>query len=272
MIIREKIYDCGAYMRVHYFPVRRKASGPRGKRNKPTSETQEKLNAKNAQRRLMDLLHCNFTPSDLAFDPDYEDANMPATVEEAQRHVRNLIRRIKYKLKEAAKSFKYVVVTEQAETGRIHHHCVLSGMIDRDTLEEMWTYGRANTQRLQFDENGLCGKAHYITKGRAAKKRWCASKNLNQPKERQNDYRIGPKTVKHITAHPEDGEYIEKLYPGFCIPSSHGVEITLPEEQDAFGGEMFVSLFLYKKDNPHFYRDKWGRLFSKRADGPRLTC
>ena len=266
MIIREKIYDCGEFMRVHYFPVRRKASGKRGKRNNPTSETQERLNAKNAANKLTDLLHCNFTSDDISFGLDYDELHLPKTVEDAQKNVRNLIRRLKYSLRDKAKAkaVKYVFVTERSSTGRIHHHAVISGVVDRDTLESMWTFGRANTQRLQFDENGLCGKAHYITKGKATKKRWCASKNLTRPTERQNDYRIGPKTVKHIMQNPYDSEYIQKLYPGFSVAPG-GVDVPLPEDTGNLGGDMFVSLFLYKDDNKHFYRDKWGRLYSLRS-------
>lgn len=52
----------------------------------------------------------------------------------------------------------------------------------------MWKLGRRNqTRRLDYDENGLSGLAHYITKDPKGKKRWCASKNLKKPEEKRGD-------------------------------------------------------------------------------------
>ena len=61
---RERKHICGEYMEVEIFPVYTKAKG-RGKRKKPTSEIQQRLNRRHAEGKLRRLLHTNFTPSDL---------------------------------------------------------------------------------------------------------------------------------------------------------------------------------------------------------------
>ncbi len=255
MPTREYTVQTGEYMRVHLFPVRRKATGKRGKRNKPTSEVQQKLNARNAENKLADLIHLNFTPDDLTFDLTYRDGQLPATVEDAQREARNMMRRCRYqwgKLGKNPAEFKYIFVTEQSSKGRIHHHCIISGGIDRDTLEGLWRKGHCNTQRLQFDENGIRGKAHYITKEPITSKRWCASQNLAKPAPRQNDYRIKARDARHINDNPDDFAFIEKLYPEYSV-----AEVRTTANTDKQIGA-FVTLFLYKTDNRYFRRTKCG--------------
>ena len=80
---REKKYYCGEYLEVAIYPV---YSYPkkRGKRSKPTTEIQQRLNQRHTEGRLRRLLHTNFTPSDLFATLTFDDANLPASVEDAQ--------------------------------------------------------------------------------------------------------------------------------------------------------------------------------------------
>ena len=243
--MREVKYYCGGYLRVHQFPVRKSASGKRGKRQNVTSDIQARLNAKNAFHRMADLLHTNFTADDLAVTFSYTDDDMPETVDDAQRNMQNYIRRVKRRFKS---EIKYIYITEQARSGRIHHHLVISGgNFTRDELEKMWKFGYCNSRRLQFNENGLEGLAKYFVKEPAKKannkiiRRWNSSKKLKQPTVRSNDYRISRKTAKRINYHPQDREFIESLYPGYCLNRCE----TSPANE--FSAGIFLTIYLYKK-------------------------
>ena len=87
---RQRKYYCGEYLEVEIFPVYTKARG-RGKRKKPTSEIQQRLNQQHAEGKLRRLLHTNFTPSDLFVTLTFDDAHLPASVEDAQRLRHDLI-------------------------------------------------------------------------------------------------------------------------------------------------------------------------------------
>lgn len=94
---------------------------------------------------------------------------------------------------------RYVYVTEQGDKGRWHHHIVLDGDMDMDTVESLWTYGKRNqVRRLQKDENGLVGMAKYVSKPKGKgkdseegkyQKIWTPSKNLKKPDEHKNHYK-----------------------------------------------------------------------------------
>jgi len=251
--------------RVHLFPVRRKAQGKRGTKNKPTSETQNKLNQKNREHKLADLLHLNFTANDLFIRLSY--AKQPESIEAAEALLCNYFRRVRYYIKKHdMPPLKYIYITEQgSKSGRIHHHVFISGGIDRDIFESLWGLGYANSRRLEFNENGLIGLTKYVAKGKKTKhdkgknesinaRTWNSSHNLIKPQPRkeifQNDYRIKAADVVHIDNNPEDYEYIQKLYPDYNI--SH-VETTprdpaTSEDITHFPRAHFITIYLYRKD------------------------
>jgi len=246
--MREEKHKCGEYLRVHQFPVRKKAKGKRGKRFQVTTAIQANLNKKNAFHRMADLFHTNFTADDLAVRFSYTDEEMPQTIDDAQRNMQNYLRRVKRRYKT---EIRYIYITEQAKSGRIHHHLVISGAnFTRDELEEMWKLGHCNSRRLQFNEEGLIGLAIYFVKEPAKKeeskiiRRWNSSKNLKQPTVTVNDYRISAKTARKIHDNPNDREYIESLYPGYSLARCESKE---------FDAGIFITIYLYKKD-AKFYR------------------
>ena len=71
---REKKHYCGEYMEVEIFPVYTKAKG-RGKRKKPTTEIQQRLNQRHAEGKLRRLLHTNFNVFDLFVTLTFDDNN-----------------------------------------------------------------------------------------------------------------------------------------------------------------------------------------------------
>lgn len=241
-LYREKKYQCGEYLEVDIFPVFEKQRG-RGKKRKPTSDVQKRLNQRNAERKLIRLLNTNFTKKDIRFDLTYNAENLPASPEDAQRQMQNFLRRIKrYRKKHGLPELKYVAVTEIGEkSGRIHHHIVMSGGIDINTLAEIWGKGYTNAKPLQFDAYGIVGIAKYLVKEPVLSKRWCASRNLKQPKETQRDGKIPAYKVKELHNSRDDNrEYLEKLYEGYVL-------VDCKPFFNEINGGYYVTVRLYKK-------------------------
>ena len=127
-LYRERRYHCGNYLEVDIFPVFQKQSG-RGKKAKPTSEVQARLNEHNAEQKLIRILNANFTPEDIEIHLTYTDENLPSTPEEAERDVANYLRRVKrLRKKLELPALKYVNVPGGGIGGtRFHFHITMSG-------------------------------------------------------------------------------------------------------------------------------------------------
>lgn len=111
---REKKYYCGEYLEVAIYPVYAHPK-KRGKRSKPTTEIQQRLNQRHTEGRLRRLLHTNFTPSDLFATLTFDDANLPASVEDAQRLLQNFLRRLKRKYARLDLDAKYIYILEYGQ-------------------------------------------------------------------------------------------------------------------------------------------------------------
>ena len=137
----------------------------------------------------------NFGNRDIWATFTYTDENMPVSMAVAIQNMQNFIKRLNYRRKKMGlPNARYVYVTECGDKGRWHHHIVLDGDMDMDTVESIWKLGKRNElRRLQKDENGLVGMAKYITKEKKKKeknqKTWNASKGLRKPKEEVNHYK-----------------------------------------------------------------------------------
>ena len=242
-VYREKRYYCGEYLDVYIFPVfetGRRASG-RGKKRKPTSSAQKKLNQRHREQKLARLLRANFTPDDLELDLTY--IVQPESDEEAARFLRNYIRRIqRLRKKRGLPPLKYIAVTEHGKkSGRYHHHITISGGIDRDELERLWGLGYANSRRLQFTENGLAGLAHYITKSPVGSKAWNASKNLVDPEPKTRDGKITARQAGELLRDTTNNAEYERLYPGYFLSEAKAFH-------NEVNGGLYVTARFYRKD------------------------
>lgn len=252
---REKKVYCGNnFMDVDIFAysVNQRTQSTRGKRSKKkkvSKPKQRNLNDKNARRYLVQLANANFDEGDLHVTLTYKDKNLPGSIEEGEKIVANYLRRIKYQReKKDLPALKYILVTEyktsdDGETPtRMHHHIIMDGALDRDSVEDLWRLKRekgkkkgekigfVNADRLQPDENGLAALANYLTKGRAKKKRWSCSQNLTKPYFRTNDHKYGKKQVEKMAKNVEDREFWEKKYPGWTLAGSdHSTEAKFNE-------------------------------------------
>lgn len=253
-LYREKKHYCGEYLEVDIFPVFEYQRG-RSRKRKPTTEMQKKLNQRNAERKLIRLLNTNFTKHDIRFDLTYSPENEPPTPEDAQRQLQNFLRRVKrYRKKHELPDLKYVAVTEQgSKSGRLHHHIVMSGGIDINTLAEIWGKGYTTAKPLQFDENGIAGIAVYLVKEPILGKRWCASRNLEQPKTSERDGRLPQYKVKQFHDSGYDNrEELEKLYEGYTLSD-------ISPYYNEINGGYYLTVRMYKKPAPKRSR-KRGKL------------
>ncbi len=233
---REGRYIAGRYMDVALYPVFPSA---RRRKNKfrPSTEGQRRLNAVNAENRLLRLLHANFTEADLEIHLTYAEDRLPRGEDEIRRDLQNWIRRVKRLYAAQGLPLKYIAVTERGQqSGRVHFHVTLSGGVDRDRLEKLWGRGYANSRRLQFDDNEglrrLCGYIFARDRKDSGvwKKRWNASKNLVQPEYRQATGRVSARRMERIFFSADAAE-LERLYPGYRVT---GVRFVYNDINDGF--------------------------------------
>lgn len=230
-------YALGDYMDVQIFPTYRKAGARRGK-FRPTGETQRRLNQRNREKKLIRLMHANFTDSDYALHLTYRDGAHPADEREALRHGQNYLRRVKRRrAKLGLAPLRYIMAIEKSKKGRYHLHLTISGGMARDELEELWEHGRANSRRLQFDEYGICSLAVYVSKQPALQKAWCASRNLVMPAPAEQT--ITKKQATAIACETAGGQKqkLEALFEGY-----EAVEVT--PYGDLEGGGVYLGAWL----------------------------
>lgn len=215
---RSRVNVCGDYIDADIYPVFQPA-GKRRKKCKPTSEIQKKLNQRNAAKHLVHMVRSNFGSEDMAEHLTYRPGEEPGTMEEARRDLYNYIRRLKRIYKKRGIELKYISCTERGKkSGRYHHHLIVTGGVDRDTLEKAWGKGYANSKRLQFEEDGMAALAHYMVKDETSFRRWNGSRNLCQPEPivKDNEYTMGDvdemrEAIESRSAH----QYFEARFPGY---------------------------------------------------------
>lgn len=217
---RETVYVTGDYMDGAIYPVFQPA-GKRRKKCHPTKAIQARLNQRNAEKKLTRLVHNNFGEEDLALHLTYREGEEPETAEEANKRLRNFLRRLKYRYQKAGMELKYITCTERGKkTKRLHHHLIISGGLDRDEIEKLWGCGWANSKRLQFGEKGVTELARYMTKSEESYKRWNQSRNLVIPEPAQFDGQLSRDEMKVIAEAVEEGtawQWLEERYPDFVL-------------------------------------------------------
>lgn len=226
---REITYSCGDYLDGSIFPVFQKP-GVRRKKSKPSSDIQARLNRTNSMKYFVRLIHLNFSKDDYELTPTYDDDHLPETYEQAERDVKNFIRRIKRAWKKSVteKELKYCYRIDVSEDGRYHAHMYITGGLDRNLLEDLWGKGWANTVRLIPRNDGLTGLSEYISGKdiidengkRISYRRWSRSKNFILPEGAVRDGAVSQSQVKEIInafERRDFTEYFESLYPGYRL-------------------------------------------------------
>lgn len=230
IVTREKQILCGGdYKEVDIIKcsVGKRLNG-RGKKKALSSPAQKSLNDKKSRRYLTQLINTNFKDfRDSLCHLTYKDDKLPATIEEAEKRVRNFIRRINYELKKRGEAkCKYIVITTETssktgELARVHHHMIISCALSRDEIFSMWSEGRRNIDPLQGEDDKYNALVEYLRKNagsRNGKKKWISSRGLQKPLEKvPNDMKYTARQVEKLAKAPVDIEFWEKKYPGWTL-------------------------------------------------------
>lgn len=223
---RTKTTKAGPRLEAEIYPLfgREDAGRARAAKANVTPAAMKRLNNERAKRYLVQLCDANFTERDQHVTLTY--TGQPPEYEQAQRDVRNFLAKIKRRREKLGmEPLKYIYTIEDDEDGRkhrIHVHMLLSGGIERETIERIWAKGYANVDRLQPTENGLEALARYLTKQQRNRRKWAASKNLKKPKVRISDSKVSNARVRRIAHDYQNDakEIMEKVYPGYVFVSA----------------------------------------------------
>ena len=218
-MIRAKTYITGNYMEVEVFNLpSNKKPFKRQRKKRESTPAQKNLNDKKSQRYLVRLVHNNFTEKDLYLDLTYDKESIPDSKEEILKDVRNYIKRLqRYRKKNGLSKLKYIYVISNCDQlgnkVRYHVHMIINDM-DRDVAEQKWGKGRANTDRMQFNETGVVGKTLYMARQAKGNRSWNCSINLKKPEAIISDHKISHRQLEHMANMPDDRIFIEKIING----------------------------------------------------------
>lgn len=230
---RRRTTVSGPRIDAEVFPVfgRSQRGDLRRAKHQRTRDAQQRANDERSRLHLIQLVEKNFSEKDISITLSYEGT--PPGPERVDKDVRNFVARVKRaRMRAGLSELKYIYAVggdEMPAAGysgrRPHVHMIMSGGIDRDTLERIWAKGRANADRLQPRGDGLGGIATYFTKQKQDRpekpgsRKWRGSRNLKQPIPRGRDARMQNSRVKRIARdfRNEAKEVMERLYPGYVL-------------------------------------------------------
>lgn len=235
-VYAQKIIKSGNQLEIEIYPEFQKGQREYIKKSalhkkKDTCKAQKNLNDKNARKYLERKLNANFGTGDLWITFTYNKKDRPQTLEDALKDIKNYIRRLNYhRRKQGLPNAKYIYVTEYNQDAEIpfHHHVVMDGLLEMDIAENLWKKGRRNEcRKIDPDENGIAGIAHYITDQRKGtqkaagkyKKRWgCSTGNLKEPVIKKTHPRGLRKKVEKIVRYEGAAkEIMQKEFPEYVF-------------------------------------------------------
>lgn len=154
----------------------------------------------------------------------------------------------------------------------------------RSSVEKM---GWVNADRLQMNENGIEGLCKYIVKDPQGKKRysssrnlerpetqredntpeasadkslWKASRNMEEPQEKCNDFKYSKAKVERLAKSPDGGlSEFKKIYADYDIVSCE------PVYYEQTGWHIYLKMWKKKKANPKAKKTTEGRKKKQRA-------
>lgn len=226
---RTKTIKSGDVLECEVYPIWNCNNEVRKSKEKVSSIHQRNLNHRNTVKKCIRLMNVNFTDNDTYATLTYDKEHLPLDYDDAQKEMKNYIRRLKrYAVKQGIE-LKYIFTTEQSKKGRLHHHLVVN-LNDRNKIEDLWHNSqRNNTKRLRADYSGYEGVARYICKEQKStqRKTYCCSRNLKKPKITISDYKISKRQAFNIAAGKINPfSLFQKLYPGYSYSEHrcHGSE------------------------------------------------
>jgi len=170
----------------------------REKSEKANTEEIERINLRNAERKLRLLLNTNFVDGDYNITLTYSPNAPPPTWEQAKKDWKRFLRRLRKIYADAGQELKWLVVTAIGKKhGRLHHHLVCSAGVPLGDIQLAWGLGKVRAGVLDT-EGQYGGLAKYlIDQKRAAPEdgehvqRWSCSRNLAQPRVERRAVKAG---------------------------------------------------------------------------------
>ncbi|EDN77444.1 rolling circle replication-associated protein [Mediterraneibacter gnavus] len=221
----ERVTKAGNTIEIErYFTSRYKKKGiSRGDKVKPTKEEQEKVNTRQAERKLRILINANYGYGDYHLVLDYirRKGESDRTPEQMRQDIDVFLRECRKEYRKAGLEFKYIHVMEIGKKGARHHHLVVN-KIDTEILQRCWYKAYEGHNRVKvfpLDDSGNYAElASYLIKytgthkkgtdGALQGKRWNCSKNLVRPEPEyhiisdREYFKKEPKAIK--------GYYVDK--------------------------------------------------------------
>lgn len=256
----ERVTKAGNTIEIErYFTSRYKKKGiSRGDKVKPTKEEQEKVNTRQAERKLRILINANYGYGDYHLVLDYirRKGQPDRTPEQMRQDIDVFLRECRKEYRKAGLEFKYIHVMEIGKKGARHHHLVVN-KIDTEILQRCWYKAYEGHNRVKvfpLDDSGNYAElASYLIKytgthkkgtdGALQGKRWNCSKNLVRPEPEyhiisdREYFKKEPKAIK--------GYYVDKnsVSMGVHSPEYYGygyLRYTLVKITDRGGAEMQI--------------------------------
>lgn len=256
----ERVTKAGNTIEIErYFTSRYKKKGiSRGDKVKPTKEEQEKVNTRQAERKLRILINANYGYGDYHLVLDYirRKGEPDRTPEQMRQDIDVFLRECRKEYRKAGLEFKYIHVMEIGKKGARHHHVVVN-KIDTEILQRCWYKAYEGHNRVKvfpLDDSGNYAElASYLIKytgthkkgtdGALQGKRWNCSKNLVRPEPEyhiisdREYFKKEPKAIK--------GYYVDKnsVSMGVHSPEYYGygyLRYTLVKITDRGGVEMQI--------------------------------
>ncbi len=195
-----------------YYTYKYKAKGTkRGEVVKATSEEQQKINDKLAEKKLRLKVNANFGEGDFHMVSDYRKDEKPSDRKEMREDADEFLRKLRKEYKKQGKELKYIHVMEVGSKGAMHHHWIINH-IDTKILQKCWTKGRIKV--FPLDDTGQYSElaAYFIKQTSKTKelqsKKWSCSKNLITPEP--NIKIISTREWFRTIPKPKKGYYIDK--------------------------------------------------------------
>lgn len=235
----ERITKAGKTIEIErYFTSRYKKKGiKRGDKVKPTTEQQEKINTRQAERKLRILMNANYGYGDYHLVLDYirKKGEPPRTRDQMRKDMDIFLEECRKEYAKKGLEFKYIHVMEIGDKGARHHHLVIN-KIDPEILQRCWYKAYEGHNRIKvfpLDDSGNYAKlAAYLIKytdkhrktedGALQGKRWNCSKNLVRP---EPDYNIiSDREYFKAEARPIKGYYVDEdsVSKGVHSPEYYG--------------------------------------------------
>ena len=223
----------GSLVEVECYPVYQGAYRRKLEKAKATPEAMMTVNDRNARKRFQRMAECNFQVGKDYFLTLTYDGEAPEDQKDCDRELRNYLTRVnRARKKMGLGKARCIGVLETGRKGRLHHHLLIEGGLDRDQMEDLWRHGVANCDRIQQTKGGMAALKHYFTKcfdTKEAKRgkgrhRYFYTRNLKKPKVTESKTRISRRQAERIREDADmNAEVIfRKKWPGLVM---EGIEV-----------------------------------------------